>query len=782
MANIITKKDIMAIDRDTNNDSRADARQDAATKGTSEIIHRKRRLSKRERKNLKKQKANLDVPPIDIYGSSSGSTGVVQEKSDGKSIEPSKNALNNKNSEPTLEEYLQNYNPAPPVKIAIESNIDSKSLGKWFPKASVIKSSVCYSNDYLVKLEKDRKKAQNIDGQQQQQQTNRMKKKKNKEENNEDQGDSTTETSTTGKQQHNNQQQQQQITIQDLPKEPKASLVLFYQYVNPPWSQAKVSSLLTYLTNIAKTHRPNIGGRIRISTEGVNATVSAASTEESNKSDSDIDPKFEAAQTIRHFTEDLRNFDPVRFAETDFKFIDDLSADRHFKELKLIPVKELVFYGIREEDCALNGGKSAGGGSNASDGKDGKDGPASGVAVGGAPGTKEARGGIHLDAKDYHEMLKRKDAVVIDVRNHYEAAIGRFDGQMEGDRSDASVEEKNGAAEKAKKGGAEYIDPKMRKSTDFTSWLEDSQTKEKLENKTVLMFCTGGIRCERASAYLNSKMGEKVKGVYQLQGGIERYLQAFPEGGFWRGKNFVFDKREAIGAGNVNGDGGVIRKEDEENAKKSKKDGKCGNNKLLSWGTECAKCKKPWDRYVGKRKCYTCGVPVLVCDTCMSQSSTLRRKKRNKSIDSEMDSNEGNKEKSDGSKNKKFNPEEDRVRCPLCIEEGVTVPAEDVEFTDNGIRGRCRTSSFSEGGIEEDFGAPYQEKSKPTDNNADVGKKVEVAKAAKSVLKWGGGHAAKKKEMRKFSRKRCQFGDECVRKNCYFYHPEREMNCKPVRG
>lgn len=67
----------MATDKDTNNDSRADTRQDAATKGTSEIIHRKRRLSKRERKNLKKQKANLDVPPSDISAGSSGRAGVV---------------------------------------------------------------------------------------------------------------------------------------------------------------------------------------------------------------------------------------------------------------------------------------------------------------------------------------------------------------------------------------------------------------------------------------------------------------------------------------------------------------------------------------------------------------------------------------------------------------------------------------------------------------------------------------------------------------------------------
>ena len=75
----------------------------------------------------------------------------------------------------------------------------------------------------------------------------------------------------------------------------------------------------------------------------------------------------------------------------------------------------------------------------------------------------------NLDAEKYHEMLKKDNTVVIDVRNHYETVIGRFDGQQQ--KSDS---------------GAEYLDPKMRKSTDFKSWLETPETQEKLENKTVL--------------------------------------------------------------------------------------------------------------------------------------------------------------------------------------------------------------------------------------------------------------------------------------------------------
>lgn len=309
---------------------------------------------------------------------------------------------------------MADYIPAPISKhLSKQENESTDSLGKWFPKATVIKSSVCYSNDYLVALKKKQ---------------------------------------------------------QDSPKrDPKSSLVLFYQYVNPTWTPAKVSAFSTYITTIVKSHRTNLGGRMRISSEGVNCTVSAASTE-----NSDVDAAFESAQTLRHFAQDLRNFDPEAFQDTDFKYIDGLSADRHFKEMKILPVKELVFYGIRE---------------------DGKEGGDDHIVPSDTPGNnttqvlpKNAKGGIHLDAKEYHEMLKKSDAVVIDVRNHYEAAIGRFDGQMgrDGDGSD------NGGDDE-KKTGAKYIDPKMRKSTDFTSWLEQPETKQKLEGKTVMMFCTGKL-------------------------------------------------------------------------------------------------------------------------------------------------------------------------------------------------------------------------------------------------------------------------------------------------
>ncbi|KAL3923718.1 MAG: hypothetical protein SGILL_001496 [Bacillariaceae sp.] len=536
----------------------------------------------------------------------------------------------------------------------VEDEGGCRTLGKWFPNAILVKSRINYTNTGKLILLNDKG--------------------------------------------HGDVIQEDDVRVDN----PKSSLVLFYQYTTSadstataPWDRWQLQLLMAFLAKIARQR--HLGGRIRVAPEGVNATISAVDTKECT-----------AQETIRHFAEDLRHFDEKVFCNTDFKYFDDLPADRHFKEFKILPVQELVFYDIGETEAPLQ-----------------EKGTTAQQTT--APGEG---GGIHLDAKEYHQMLKKDNTVVIDVRNHYEAILGRFDGQQASASDDKDTDKKLTASideTPQQSAGAEYIDPKMRKSTDFKSWLATPETQEKLQNKTVLMYCTGGIRCERASAYLKGQMGDQVEGVYQLKGGIERYLKTFKDGGFWRGKNFVFDKREAVGVENPEGDGGVIRKQGKKKQSRM--------NEQKEAPAKCCVCGDPWDRYVGKKKCLTCGVPVLMCDKCMSL-------KPDKTPGMEL-----------------------KVRCPLCVEENITVLASQVEFTDNGIKSKMAQSQSSNSGKK---------------GSRNQGGSEDQVKAADSVLKWGGGHANKKKQLKKAKRRLCQFGSECMRKDCFFYHPERTQSSKDV--
>lgn len=105
-----------------------------------------------------------------------------------------------------------------------------------------------------------------------------------------------------------------------------------------------------------------------------------------------------------------------------------------------------------------------------------------------------------------------KDFVIIDARNDYESVIGKF---------------KNA------------ITPPMKT---FRDWPEAVKSFESLKNKTVVTYCTGGIRCEKASAYL---VENGFKDVYQLEGGIWNYVNKLPDT-YWEGSVFVFDERRIV--------------------------------------------------------------------------------------------------------------------------------------------------------------------------------------------------------------------------------------------
>ena len=134
--------------------------------------------------------------------------------------------------------------------------------------------------------------------------------------------------------------------------------------------------------------------------------------------------------------------------------------------------------------------------------------------------------GTYVPAQDWNALIADPDTVVIDTRNAYEVAVGTFAGA---------------------------IDPATDSFRDFPAWF-DAVGRALLDRPTppkVAMFCTGGIRCEKATAFLKS---EGVTDVHHLQGGILRYLETVPaEDSLWRGECFVFDQRVAVGHGLAQG-------------------------------------------------------------------------------------------------------------------------------------------------------------------------------------------------------------------------------------
>ena len=125
--------------------------------------------------------------------------------------------------------------------------------------------------------------------------------------------------------------------------------------------------------------------------------------------------------------------------------------------------------------------------------------------------------GVHVDAKAFNELIVQKDTILVDMRNHYESEIGHFEGAITPD-----------------------VDT-FRDSLD----LIEEDLKEHKEDKKLVMYCTGGIRCEKASAYYKHK---GFKQVFQLEGGIIEYARQVNEKGLenkFKGKNFVFDHRRS---------------------------------------------------------------------------------------------------------------------------------------------------------------------------------------------------------------------------------------------
>lgn len=133
--------------------------------------------------------------------------------------------------------------------------------------------------------------------------------------------------------------------------------------------------------------------------------------------------------------------------------------------------------------------------------------------------------GEHIKDEKWNELINDPDTLVIDTRNQYEYSIGTF---------------KNA------------INPKTDSFREFPKWIDENLEELMTDKKRVAMFCTGGIRCEKASSLMIEK---GCKDVYQLDGGIIKYLEEINESeSLWDGECFVFDDRVSIKHGLVEGD------------------------------------------------------------------------------------------------------------------------------------------------------------------------------------------------------------------------------------
>ena len=124
--------------------------------------------------------------------------------------------------------------------------------------------------------------------------------------------------------------------------------------------------------------------------------------------------------------------------------------------------------------------------------------------------------GTYVDPKDWNNLISQEDVIVIDARNEYEVSMGQFAGA---------------------------IDPKTDTFRQFPNWA-DQLNRDSDTPKKVAMYCTGGIRCEKASSYMKTLGFDE---VFHLKGGILKYLEVIPEEeSLWSGECFVFDDRVSL--------------------------------------------------------------------------------------------------------------------------------------------------------------------------------------------------------------------------------------------
>jgi UPF0176 protein len=138
------------------------------------------------------------------------------------------------------------------------------------------------------------------------------------------------------------------------------------------------------------------------------------------------------------------------------------------------------------------------------------------VTIGNVKANPNELVGEYVEAKDWNALISDPDVIIVDTRNDYEVRIGTF---------------------------RNAIDPYTESFSQFPAWV--NQNLHNMKGKKIATFCTGGIRCEKATSFMRHEGFEK---VYHLKGGILKYLEEVPaEQSLWDGACYVFDERVAVG-------------------------------------------------------------------------------------------------------------------------------------------------------------------------------------------------------------------------------------------
>ena len=314
-------------------------------------------------------------------------------------------------------------------------------------------------------------------------------------------------------------------------------IILFYKYV-------KIDDVDYMIDRIRQFACPLIG-RVLVASEGINGTLSG------NQDDINLFIKKLEEEDSRFCGIDWKtSISPIDkpFPDLFIKKCNEIIGVGHAKDLldKFIQFDPTSFSGI-SDDCVGN----------------------------------------HLTPEEWHKKLQfyleqsnggdsneNKDYLLIDVRNEIESNVGYF--------------------ESATPIGSTWYSETFKTLDDI---LEKNNILEEGNNKPIMMYCTGGIRCEKASAYLMAKGVSKDR-CFQLKGGIHRYLEKYPNDSLFKGKNFVFDSRI------------LVKGDSNDNVNETPT---CSDNVV----GKCINCSGKSDNLSGSIVCTVCRAVIIVCPTCV---------------------------------------------------------------------------------------------------------------------------------------------------------------------